>query len=57
MKMHLLNILNQHQASSTEKEIIQAQFKEGNVTHKAVVDAIEKLRQWPNHIEPTENSY
>ena len=45
MKMHLLNILNQHQASSTEKEIIQAQFKEGNVTHKAVVDAIEKLRQ------------
>ena len=24
MKMHLLNILNQHQASSTEKEIIQA---------------------------------
>jgi hydroxymethylglutaryl-CoA reductase len=45
MKMHLLNILNQHQASSTEKEIIQAQFKEGHVTHKAVVDAIEKLRQ------------
>ena len=45
MKMHLLNILNQHQASTTEKEIIKAQFKDSNVTHKAVVDAIEKLRQ------------
>lgn len=45
MKMHLLNILNQHQASTKEKEIIQAQFKEDNVTHKAVVDAIERLRQ------------
>lgn len=45
MKMHLLNILNQHQASKKEKEIIQAQFKEDNVTHKAVVDAIERLRQ------------
>ena len=27
MKMHLLNILNQHQASSTEKEIIQDNLK------------------------------
>ena len=56
MKMHLLNILNQHQASSTEKEIIQAQFKEGNVTHKAVVDAIEKYAN-DKSLEPTENSY
>lgn len=45
MKMHLLNILNQHDASQEEKEIIQAQFRNGDVTHKAVVDAIEKLRQ------------
>lgn len=45
MKMHLMNILNQFEATSEEKIKIVDHFKTHNVTHSAVVEAIEKLRQ------------
>lgn len=44
MKMHLMNILNQFNATKAEKEIIINHFKENTVTHSAVVTEIEKLR-------------
>ncbi len=44
MKMHLMNILNQFEASPEEKIQIVAHFKTNVVTHSAVVDAIENLR-------------
>ena len=45
MKMHLMNILNQFEATNKEKEQIVNHFKINVVTHSAVVKAIEKLRQ------------
>jgi len=45
MKMHLMNILNQYNANDQEKEMIVEHFKTNVVTHSAVVEAIEKLRQ------------
>ena len=44
MKMHLLNILNQFEANTDEKLQLIEHFKTHTVTHRAVVDAIEKLR-------------
>lgn len=44
MKMHLLNILNQFEATSEEKKKIVEHFKTNVVTHSAVVEAIEKIR-------------
>nr|WP_321231996.1 hydroxymethylglutaryl-CoA reductase, degradative [uncultured Psychroserpens sp.] len=44
MKMHLMNILNQFEATSEEKTKLVAHFKDNTVTHSAVVEAIEKLR-------------
>jgi hydroxymethylglutaryl-CoA reductase len=44
MKMHLMNILNQFDATKEEKAIIVNQFKTETVTHSGVVEAIEKLR-------------
>jgi hydroxymethylglutaryl-CoA reductase len=44
MKMHLMNILNQFEASANEKINIIEHFKTNVVTHSAVVEAIEKLR-------------
>lgn len=44
MKMHLMNILNQFEATSQEKEQLIEHFKTNVVTHSAVVEAIEKLR-------------
>ena len=44
MKMHLLNILNQFEATTEEKEKIVEHFKTNVVTHSAVVEAIENLR-------------
>ena len=44
MKMHLLNILNQLEATEEEKQIIQNKFNTTVVTHKAVVDAFCELR-------------
>ncbi|MCC8360899.1 hydroxymethylglutaryl-CoA reductase, degradative [Salinimicrobium sediminilitoris] len=45
MKMHLMNILNQLQATPQEKEVLVAHFKSHNVSHSAVEEQIEKLRQ------------
>ena len=44
MKMHLMNILNQFEASDHEKILLTDHFKTNTVTHSAVVEAIEKLR-------------
>ena len=45
MKMHLMNILNQFNATNEEKERIVNHFKTNTVTHSAVVLEIEKLRK------------
>jgi hydroxymethylglutaryl-CoA reductase len=45
MKMHLMNILNQFNASNDEKKTLVEYFKTNTVTHNSVVEAIEKLRQ------------
>ncbi len=44
MKMHLLNILNQFEATPDEKEIVLKHFKKHTVSHHAVVEVLEKLR-------------
>ena len=44
MKMHLMNILNQLEASISEKEKAVDYFKENNVSHSAVVSFVENLR-------------
>nr|MBP9848410.1 hydroxymethylglutaryl-CoA reductase, degradative [Flavobacterium sp.] len=38
MKMHLMNILNQHQATKEEKQKVVAYFKDTTVTHSLVID-------------------
>ena len=45
MKMHLMNILNQFEATSAEKTKVIDHFKNNTVTHTAVVEVIEKLRR------------
>lgn len=45
MKMHLMNILNQFEATSEEKTKLIKHFKANTVTHGAVVSEIEKLRR------------
>ncbi|WP_299885431.1 hydroxymethylglutaryl-CoA reductase, degradative [uncultured Lacinutrix sp.] len=45
MKMHLMNILNQFNATNKEKDVIVNHFKNNTVTHSAVVSEIEKLRR------------
>lgn len=44
MKMHLMNILNQLNASNEEKEMVVAYFKDKTVTHSAVVDKFNELK-------------
>ncbi|HCY83287.1 MAG TPA: hydroxymethylglutaryl-CoA reductase, partial [Xanthomarina gelatinilytica] len=44
MKMHLLNILNQFQATDEEKNTLINHFKNHTATHSAVVEAIKDLR-------------
>ena len=44
MKMHLMNILNQFEATDAEKQHLTNHFKTNVVTHSAVVEAIENLR-------------
>lgn len=44
MKMHLMNILNQFEATQEEKNKLIEYFKTHVVTHSAVVDAISRLR-------------
>ncbi|MEP6260982.1 MAG: hydroxymethylglutaryl-CoA reductase, degradative [Gillisia sp.] len=45
MKMHLMNILNQQQATAEEKKELIHYFKKHTVTHSSVVDQLEKIRQ------------
>lgn len=45
MKMHLMNILNQFQATETERKEVETHFKDQTVSHRAVVDFIENLRK------------
>lgn len=45
MKMHLMNILNQMQATESEKNALVHHFKKNSVTHSAVVEAIQMLRK------------
>lgn len=44
MKMHLMNILNQFEATNKEKAILTEHFKNNTVSHSAVVSALENLR-------------
>jgi hydroxymethylglutaryl-CoA reductase len=44
MKMHLNNILNQFEANETERVLIKKYFKSNAVSHSAVVNFIENLR-------------
>lgn len=45
MKMHLLNILNQLEATEEEKKSLINYFKKHSATHNAVVEAFHKLRK------------
>jgi hydroxymethylglutaryl-CoA reductase len=44
MKMHLMNILNQHNATELEKEELVDYFKHHTVTHSSVTEQLEKIR-------------
>lgn len=45
MKMHLMNILNQHAANEIEKATLIEHFKTQTVTHRGVLEALENLRE------------
>lgn len=45
MKMHLMNILNQHQATKEEKQKVLAFFKDTTISHSLVVDYLEQIRK------------
>ena len=45
MKMHLNNILNQHQATKEEKQAVIAHFENKTASHNLVVDFLESLRK------------
>ena len=44
MKMHLMNILNQLNATNEEKKRVVAYFKDKTVTHSAVIDKFNELK-------------
>lgn len=44
MKMHLMNILNQHQATEEEKEEMVEFFTHHTITHSSVIEQLEKMR-------------
>jgi len=44
MKMHLMNILNQFEATPEEKNALVTHFKTHAVSHSSVVEALDKLR-------------
>ena len=44
MKMHLMNILNQFEATEDEKVKLVEHFKTNVVTHNSVVEAIKSIR-------------
>ena len=45
MKMHLMNILNQFQATEEERKQVVKHFEKNTASHSAVVDFIENLRK------------
>lgn len=45
MKMHIMNILNQHQANKEEKIKVLDYFKDNTISHSLVVDYLEQLRK------------
>jgi len=45
MKMHIMNILNQHGATKVEKKIVLDYFKNKTISHSLVVDYLEDLRK------------
>ncbi|WP_300491288.1 hydroxymethylglutaryl-CoA reductase, degradative [Flavobacterium sp.] len=45
MKMHLMNILNQFQATETERQLVTTHFEHNTVSHSAVVDYLASLRK------------
>lgn len=45
MKMHLMNILNQHNATVAEKDAVVAYFENRTVSHSAVVEKLNALRK------------
>ena len=45
MKMHFMNILNQHQATKEEKQQVSAFFKDTTISHSLVVDYLEQIRK------------
>ncbi|MCH4824497.1 hydroxymethylglutaryl-CoA reductase, degradative [Gramella lutea] len=44
MKMHLMNILNQNQATEKEKEEMVEFFTHHTITHSSVIEQLEKIR-------------
>jgi len=44
MKMHLMNILNQLEATESEKEIVRTEFEHKVVSFKGVRDLLESVR-------------
>jgi hydroxymethylglutaryl-CoA reductase len=44
MKMHLMNILNQHHATKQEKQQVLDYFTNTTISHSLVVDYLEKIR-------------
>lgn len=44
MKMHINNILNQYQATEEERKQISTHFETNTISHSAVVDFIQKIR-------------
>lgn len=44
MKMHLMNILNQHNATDEEKRYFTEYFKDKTISHHAVIEELEKKR-------------
>ncbi|ESU29640.1 hydroxymethylglutaryl-CoA reductase, degradative [Flavobacterium limnosediminis JC2902] len=45
MKMHLMNILNQFNASETERKLVVKHFEKHTVSHSAVVAYLEEIRK------------
>ncbi|MFL1894177.1 hydroxymethylglutaryl-CoA reductase, degradative [Aquimarina sp. 2-A2] len=45
MKMHLMNIMNQFEATKDEKKQLISYFKTTTVTHAKVVEALKKIRE------------
>lgn len=45
MKMHLNNILNQHQATALERKAVEEYFKNHTVSHASVVDLLTNIRK------------